>query len=74
VPSLRAFFTNMSVPMPLHRKVPLVFRNNLIKIVRRQSCCGHPGGPIVERQRNESRFGRIAHAITVCKKSAVWSD
>jgi hypothetical protein len=35
----------MSVPMPLYKKLYLVFRNNMIKIVRRQSCCGHHGEP-----------------------------
>ena len=42
---LRAFLTNMSVPMPLHRKLYLLFRNNFIKIIKGQSCCGHPGEP-----------------------------
>ncbi len=42
---VRAFFTNMSVPMPLHRKLYLVFRNNMIKIVKHQNCCGHHGEP-----------------------------
>ncbi len=44
-PSLRAVLTNMKAPMPIHRKVYLLFRNNLIKIWRRQSCCGHLGQP-----------------------------
>ena len=44
-PSLRAFFTNMSAPMPLHRKLFLVFRNNWIKLSKRQDCCGHLGEP-----------------------------
>jgi hypothetical protein len=44
-PSLRAVFTNMKVNMPLHRKLYLVFRNNWIKIWRRQNCCGHLGEP-----------------------------
>jgi hypothetical protein len=44
-PSLRAFFTNLSAPMPLGRKIKLLLRNNAIKIVRRQDCCGHPGEP-----------------------------
>ena len=44
-PSLRAVFTNMKVKMPLHRKLYLVFRNNWIKIWRRQNCCGHLGEP-----------------------------
>jgi hypothetical protein len=43
--NLSGFFTNMSAPMPFHRKVYLVFRNNFIKIGKRQSCCGHPGEP-----------------------------
>lgn len=45
MPSGRAFLTNMSVPMPIHRKLYLVFRNNSIKIWKRQSCCGHHGEP-----------------------------
>ena len=45
MPSIKSFFTNMSVPMPLHVKLRLLVRNNLIKIARRQSCCGHPGQP-----------------------------
>ena len=44
-PSLRAVFTNMKVKMPLQRKLYLVFRNNGIKIWRRQNCCGHLGQP-----------------------------
>ena len=45
MPVLRVFFTNMSVPMPLHRKLYLVFRNSFIKIRRRQNYCGHHGEP-----------------------------
>jgi len=45
MPSLKAFFTNMSAPMPLRRKMYLVLRNNLTKIWKRQSCCGHIGEP-----------------------------
>ncbi len=45
MPAGKAFFTNMSAPMPLYRKIYLVFRNNGIKIVKRQSCCGHYGEP-----------------------------
>jgi hypothetical protein len=44
-PSMRAVFTNMKVKMPLHRKLYLVFRNNGIKIWKRQNCCGHLGEP-----------------------------
>jgi len=42
---IRAFFSNISVPMPFYRKIYLIFRNNLIKIWKRQGCCGHPGEP-----------------------------
>ena len=45
MPNMKAVFTNMSVPMPLHKKLRLVFRNNLIKIRKRQSCCDHYGEP-----------------------------
>ncbi len=45
MPSLRAVFTNMKGPMPLQKKLQLVVRNNMIKIRRRQSCCGHLGEP-----------------------------
>jgi hypothetical protein len=45
MPALRAFITNMSAPMPFPRKVYLLFRNNFIKITKKQSCCGHPGEP-----------------------------
>ncbi len=39
------FLTNWSQPMPLGRKLRLLFRNNWIKITKRQGCCGHPGEP-----------------------------
>ncbi|UCC17047.1 MAG: hypothetical protein JSU58_00390 [Dehalococcoidales bacterium] len=42
---IRNMFTNMATPMPLHRKLYLVFRNNVIKIVKHRQCCGHPGEP-----------------------------
>ena len=45
MPGLRAFFTNLSAPMPLHRKIYLLFRNNFIKLSKGRSCCGHPGEP-----------------------------
>lgn len=52
MPGLSAFFTNMSVPMALHHKLYLVFRNNLIKMWKRRGCCGHPGDPAAERQQS----------------------
>ena len=45
MPSLRAFFTNMSAPMPLTTKLRLLLRNSLTKLTHRRSCCGHPGEP-----------------------------
>ncbi len=41
----RAFFSNLSAPMPWRRKIHLLLRNNAIKIWKRQHCCGHPGEP-----------------------------
>ncbi len=37
--------TNLSAPMPRHRKVWLITRNLSLRLVRRQPCCGHPGEP-----------------------------
>ena len=45
MPSLKAYFTNMSAPMPLYRKLFLVLKNSAIRIFKRQNCCGHPGEP-----------------------------
>ncbi|MDD5288218.1 MAG: hypothetical protein PHY28_03805 [Dehalococcoidales bacterium] len=42
---IKDYFTNMSVPMPLHRKLYLVFRNGMIRIRKGQGCCGHHGEP-----------------------------
>ena len=53
MPTLQAFFTNISVRMPIHKKLYLVFRNNTIKIVKRQGCCGHPVNLAADRQRNK---------------------
>ena len=44
-PSLKAYLTNLSQPMPFWKKVGLVFRNASIRIVKRQNCCGHDGEP-----------------------------
>lgn len=44
-PSFRAVFTNLQTPMPLHRKIYLLVRNNLKKIFTASTCCGHPGEP-----------------------------
>jgi hypothetical protein len=45
MPRISDFLTNMSVPMPLYKKVYFIFRNNFIKIGKMQNCCGHPGEP-----------------------------
>ena len=41
----RVFPTNISVEIPMHRKLCLVFRNNMIKVLERQRRCGYPGEP-----------------------------
>jgi hypothetical protein len=40
-----AWLTNLRAPMPLRRKLYLLFRNNYIRISKGQTCCGHPGEP-----------------------------
>jgi hypothetical protein len=45
MPSLRAFFSNLGAPMPLHRKVQRIVVNNWTKLRNRSDCCGHPGEP-----------------------------
>jgi hypothetical protein len=45
MPSIRDFFTNMSVPMPWHRKLYLLSRNLAIRVLKRRDCCGHDGEP-----------------------------
>ncbi|MCX8111260.1 MAG: hypothetical protein N3D15_08445 [Syntrophorhabdaceae bacterium] len=44
-PSVKAFFTNLHVKMPLWKKCWLLIRNNGKKIIFLKSCCGHPGEP-----------------------------
>ena len=43
--SLKSFFNNMRAPMPWPKKIALAFRNNFIKLRKRQDCCGHYGEP-----------------------------
>jgi hypothetical protein len=45
MPNIKSWFNNMSVPMPVHKKLWLILRNFSIKIRHRQNCCGHPGEP-----------------------------
>jgi hypothetical protein len=42
---IRDAITNWQVPLPWHTKLRLAIRNVAIKLVNRQSCCGHPGEP-----------------------------
>lgn len=44
-PSIRDFFTNLSGPLPMKEKISLLIRNNAMKIINRQKCCGHAGEP-----------------------------
>jgi hypothetical protein len=44
-PSPSDFLTNMSQPMPLPEKLGKLSRNLWRRVIRRQSCCGHPGEP-----------------------------
>ena len=44
-PNLKDAVENLRQPMPLTHKVGSILKNNLLKIVRRQSCCGHHGQP-----------------------------
>ena len=44
-PSARAFLTNLSGPRPWPEKIRLLLRNNWLKLVRIESCCGHQGEP-----------------------------
>lgn len=46
---VRNFLTNLQVPMPLHRKLWLLARNNWLRgyhlVTTGQGCCGHHGEP-----------------------------
>jgi hypothetical protein len=44
-PIPRAFFTNLAGPEPWTRKLRLLLRNNWLKLINFQNCCGHPGEP-----------------------------
>ncbi|MDA0735146.1 MAG: hypothetical protein O2860_11270 [Chloroflexi bacterium] len=37
--------SNLRQPMPIWRKLKLVLVNNLVKLRKRQSCCGNYGQP-----------------------------
>lgn len=45
-PSLKAYAANWrGSDLPFSRKLRLAMRNNLIKLKKGQSCCGHHGEP-----------------------------
>jgi hypothetical protein len=44
-PSWRNVLTNMDAPMPWPRKLYLLGRNASLRLLRRSTCCGHPGQP-----------------------------
>jgi hypothetical protein len=44
-PDIKDFFTNLKAPMLLDKKLSLLLRNNAVKIIKRQNCCGHPDEP-----------------------------
>ena len=44
-PSGRAVLANLKVAMPLGKKIRLFLRNNFVKMIKLQNCCGHPGEP-----------------------------
>ncbi len=44
-PSVKAVVSNLSKPMPLAKKLSLLIKNNTVKLVNLQNCCGHPGEP-----------------------------
>jgi hypothetical protein len=44
-PSPRDFISNLSIRLPWREKIRLLLKNNLLKLKKRQNCCGHPGEP-----------------------------
>ena len=43
--SYRNFLTNLDQPMPLPEKLYKLTRNLWLRVVLRQTCCGHDGEP-----------------------------
>ena len=41
----RQFLTNLDTPYPLPTKIKLLVRNLSLRLLRLQTCCGHPGEP-----------------------------
>ena len=41
----RSVISNWEQPLPLGTKIRLTARNAMLRLVKRQSCCGHDGEP-----------------------------
>lgn len=48
-PDPKAFIDSLRGPMPLQKKLFFLAKSNALKIVTAKTCCGHPGGPGVDR-------------------------
>ncbi|MCX5902208.1 MAG: hypothetical protein NTV89_01780 [Proteobacteria bacterium] len=44
-PSPRDFISNLRTSMLWREKLRLTLKNNLLKIIKFQNCCGNPGEP-----------------------------
>ena len=42
---IRNFIVNWQKPIPFVTKCQMLIRNETIKLVRREACCGHHGEP-----------------------------
>ena len=43
--TLRNFAVNWQKPIPFPTKLKMLIRNETIKVLKRQTCCGHHGEP-----------------------------
>jgi hypothetical protein len=41
----RGYLANLRQPMPWWRKLYVVVRNMWLRVLRMDTCCGHPGEP-----------------------------
>jgi len=44
-PNAKAIIDNLKKHIPFGKKVGLLIKNSAIKLVKFQTCCGHPGEP-----------------------------
>jgi hypothetical protein len=44
-PDAKAVLENLKQPLSFGKKMQYIIRNNILKIVRLNVCCGHPGEP-----------------------------